>query len=472
MFINYSPWLYQLNRVRPADKLEADLQTDVAIIGGGIAGVATAYYTLRDTNKKVALIEGYKIAHGATGHNAGQVVSYFERPLAELVDEFGMELAGKGQAAIDGAWTLLEDIISEAKLKTPLEQFTGYAGFTTLDQVLHRLADTSLRADMGLSPKPIMVAEEAGVHQQIPEEYQELFMVLPQRDIMALLETNDPKYIALMSSRKGVMNSALFCEELIGYLLAEYKHRFTLAEYTPVNRLVLKRGSAVLETEKHTVTAEKVVLCTNGFENIHIVNEPGVDIDGRYHEQVEGVVGYMAGYLESFNKNPIASCYFAEHHLNRQDPYFYLTRRPYEDEDHQRHNLVCIGGPEQALEDKAVYNPDRLYPKEAQAELDKTLHEAYAFAPKGEIKYQFQWHGLMGYTKNGVRLIGTEPCNDALMYNLGCNGVGILPSIYGGKRVAGILGGLPEDDSIFNIHDSRCMINTHALEEEIASVAG
>ena len=40
----------------------------------------------------------------------------------------------------------------------------------------------------------------------------------------------------------------------------------------------------------------------------------------------------------------------------------------------------------------------------------------------------------MGYMDGGVRVIGAHPRHAALLYNLGCNGVGFLPSICGGER--------------------------------------
>src|SRR3989338_7230787 len=98
---NNSPWITQLKRTRPIAALPDNLKTDVAIIGAGIAGITTAYFTLKNTTKKVAVIEAGKVAHGATGHNAGQIVSYFERQFSELVKEFGLPMAARGQDAID-----------------------------------------------------------------------------------------------------------------------------------------------------------------------------------------------------------------------------------------------------------------------------------------------------------------------------------------------------------------------------------
>jgi glycine/D-amino acid oxidase-like deaminating enzyme len=56
----------------------------------------------------------------------------------------------------------------------------------------------------------------------------------------------------------------------------------------------------------------------------------------------------------------------------------------------------------------------------------------------------------MGYTPNLVRLIGTEPRNPVLMYNLGCNGIGILPSLYGAQRIADIVSQKDIEVSIFD----------------------
>ena len=49
----------------------------------------------------------------------------------------------------------------------------------------------------------------------------------------------------------------------------------------------------------------------------------------------------------------------------------------------------------------------------------------------------------MGYNDGGIRVIGAHPRHPALLYNLGCNGVGFLPSIYGGQRIARLLAGEP-----------------------------
>ena len=75
----------------------------------------------------------------------------------------------------------------------------------------------------------------------------------------------------------------------------------------------------------------------------------------------------------------------------------------------------------------------------------KTIIDAFT-----DAKSDFSWHGLMGYTSSGVRIIGRDPYLPSLIYNMGCNGIGILPSIYGGKRVAQIINGETLAPSIFD----------------------
>ncbi|MEA2675154.1 MAG: hypothetical protein QOI92_2346, partial [Chloroflexota bacterium] len=50
-----SPWISQLVPDGPPRPLAADDSADVAIVGAGIAGVATAFFTLHDTARKVLL---------------------------------------------------------------------------------------------------------------------------------------------------------------------------------------------------------------------------------------------------------------------------------------------------------------------------------------------------------------------------------------------------------------------------------
>ncbi len=449
---NNSPWLHQLDKERKPESLKQDLETEVAIIGGGIAGIATAYFLLKNTDKRVVLLEGSLIGHGATGHNAGQVTSYFERSFHELVEEFGLEMASEGQRSIEQlSWELLDEIYTEAGLNIPFSRFTGYAGFSTLEQITAELKNSVLRQKGGLKVTPLLIAEEKIAKDAIPEGYEGFYNFVPHKEILERLETKDLEFTALIETQKGVINSALFTEEVAMYLLDKYKTRFQIFENTLVPKVVLRDGLAILDALHSTVTAEKVVLCTNGFDRIKIFDVEGLEIDTSFHHSIHGVVARMSGYLEKISKSPTAISYYMgdqEEFEHMDDPYFYLTRRPYEYNEN-KHDLTCLGGPQQTIPDRAEYLPEFEY-EEAEDTIDKFLHKLYGINADKRVDYLFTWHGLMGYTPNGVRRVGTEPRNSVLLYNLGCNGVGILPSIFGGDRIARIIDGEKLAPSIFD----------------------
>lgn len=438
---NRSPWIQQLTRTEFFPQISADVRTDVAVVGAGIAGISTIFFLLTQTQKNIILIEANKIARGATGHNAGQIVSYFERSFADIVAEFGLEKAGEAQKAIEDAWMLLDQMYTEAGLSIPFSRFIGHAGFCSYDQVITHLKDSRARADAGLLLETFRIADTAEFLDKIPVEYADLYTVVPLDTVLSILETKDPSFVAALSYQKGCVNSALFCEEVLMYLHRTYANRLTVYEHTHIKKIVLKHSHAILDAESHTVNADNVVLCTNGFENIQIINESGLDIDTKFHDMVRGTIGYMCGYLENMNKPPVAISYFTNPDASSNDPYFYLTRRQYEYEGTKDYNLISVGGPEISIEDRYAYSRDLLYPDSEGQKIDQFVRSTYETDPNKSISYEFTWHGLMGYTPNGIRRVGYEPKNKVLLYNLGCNGIGILPSVFGGKRIADLFNG-------------------------------
>ncbi len=445
---NNSPWLSQLKINRVVDVMHRDIEADVVVVGAGIAGVMTAYFLLKHTDRKVMIIEGAKVAHGATGHNAGQIIADFEKSFSDLVRDFGMAKAADAERSVRSAWILLEEIYQEAVLATPLSSFMGYSGFRTIDHIAEEIASNRLRKEAELQVYPIYVSDTIAEDPRITREPKELYDVIPQADILSLLETEDQSYIAATSTKKGCINSALLTEEIVGYLLTKYADRFSLYEHSSVHLVELESVKATLRIvtnmrdtphRSYNVTANRVILCTNGFERIHLKNLAGEDIDASFHHMVEGNIGYMAAYVEPLKNPPTALGYFDQEGAKKvygTDDYFYLTRRPYEMENNEQHNLICIGGPQNPIPETQNYDRQAPFSEEKGKEIDTFVNKTIKRDEKSELEYKYQWHGVMCYTPSGVRVIGEEPKNPILMYNLGCNGVGIMSSIYGGSKIA------------------------------------
>ena len=65
-------WLDDPARPAPLPRLEADVETDLAIVGGGYSGLWTALLAKeRDPDRRVVLLEGRRIAWAASGRNGG-----------------------------------------------------------------------------------------------------------------------------------------------------------------------------------------------------------------------------------------------------------------------------------------------------------------------------------------------------------------------------------------------------------------
>lgn len=462
-----SPWLHHRKHTPAHPSVKHSFGADVVIVGAGIAGLSTAYFTLRDTKRHVTIIEATRVAHGATGHNAGQLVSYFERPFHELVDEFGKDIAVQGQHDVYSAWELLAEIQKDLRLQTPCLTFTGYAGILD-EQTLHsHLRDALLKQELGIVTEQIYISQAHLKRLALPSKYAKVFLSVPHSEIMQRLETGRKEYFALLSGRKGCMNSAAFTAEVATKLLERYPHRFQIFEDSPVASIELYRQHAELDIHGHHVTAKRVILCTNGFENFSLINHAGADIDPAFHHLVRGSVGYMAAFLERPLEYPTAISYLPETEVSEgaydTDPYFYLTRRPHAQGTAQaRQDLICVGGPEELFDDTAGYSKAHPYPEAARKKIDQFLKTTYRHAGK-HLTFAYLWHGLMGYTPNGIRCVGVEPCNPTLLYNLGCNGVGILPSIYGGLRIGKLLRGEHLPPSMFDPRDQRGWSKTRSF---------
>lgn len=454
-----SPWISEIDRKRELRRLDKNHESKVAIVGGGVAGMTTAYFLLTSTQHQVALYEATKIAHGATGHNGGYLATYFERPFYRLVEQFGLDMAENAREEVENAWNLLDDIFAKTKLDVPLWKVAGYAGVKGLPELLVRLRNRALRVKKNVYTPKALVASTANYIEKIPKDLLQYCSFVSHEKVLEKLECKNPEYTVALPSKKGCMNSALFTEKLCEYLLENYADRFSVFEESKVNKIELKSSGAVLHFDHYQSFAEQVVLCTNGFEHFAIQNTVGPDIDTAFHHAVQGSVGYMSAFLEKPGHAPAAVSFLPENDtaddVYNSEAYFYLSRRPFE-KDESKHSLICVGGPESLYPDTTVYDREmHEYMLGAEDQFTAFLQKNYRYAPDLPMHYHYKWHGLMGYTPSGVRMVGFEPIHKSLMYNLGCNGLGLLPSISGGFRIARLLAGENLPPSIFDPLDSR-----------------
>ncbi|MEQ1769428.1 MAG: FAD-binding oxidoreductase [Devosia sp.] len=441
----------QLDTTIPSSPLTSDLAADVVIVGAGIAGISTAFFMLRDTPATVVLLERGRAGCGASGRNAGQLVTYFERPLCDLVDAFGFDMATRGQAEIEAAWGLLDEMLALTGAAVQVERLVGAMGMFSLNQLLVHLKNVSIRNQAGLDREAVEISNEAEFLDRIPEQYRDLYTLVPQSRIRERLEIDSDDYVAVLLNRKGCANSALLCQEVLAFLRRQYADRFTFVDQTTVANIVLEQTGAKLSAGRYFIAASRVVLCTNGFNHHTIDNQAGGAVPQRLESKVHPRVGYMVGYLTAPGALASATSYINNEEIGGKKPYYYVTRRPYV-RNGEALTLTCLGGPEVTFEDTTGYEAEGDMPLEVANAFDTQVRPAVAAGRLAGLEYDYTWHGLMAYTDNKIRLVGFEPRNPVLMYNLGCNGVGFLPSIAGGLRIANLHSGQTLQASIFDPH--------------------
>jgi glycine/D-amino acid oxidase-like deaminating enzyme len=129
------------------------------------------------------------------------------------------------------------------------------------------------------------------------------------------------------------------------------------------------------------------------------------------------------------------------------EKYFYITRRTVVENENKK-SLICVWGPDNLVPHETTYDPVNHDPQESYAEIQNFLRQYRTEEIPEEFPYT--WHGLMWYTHTGIRYIGQDPRTPHLWYNLWCNGVGIVSSVYGGWKIAKILSWTSFKSSIFD----------------------
>lgn len=87
------------------------VEADVAIVGGGVIGTATAWALRRlDPGLRVAILEAERLAHGASGRNAGFLLLGTASDYASAVEQYGRDAARRIWAFTAEAFRLAAEV--------------------------------------------------------------------------------------------------------------------------------------------------------------------------------------------------------------------------------------------------------------------------------------------------------------------------------------------------------------------------
>lgn len=99
--------------------LNEDMQVDVAIIGGGMVGISSAYL-LSEEGLKVAVLEADRILLGTTAHTTAKLTSQHGLIYDQIKRQMGPEKARQYAEANETAIKFVAHLIAEKRLSVTL----------------------------------------------------------------------------------------------------------------------------------------------------------------------------------------------------------------------------------------------------------------------------------------------------------------------------------------------------------------
>ena len=108
-----------------SEPLAENVTTDVCVIGGGLAGVTTAYLLARE-RKNVVLIDDGPLGGGMTGRTTAQLVNAIDDRYLDIEKFLGEECSRLHAESHTAAIDRVEEIVRELKIDCNFERVEGY----------------------------------------------------------------------------------------------------------------------------------------------------------------------------------------------------------------------------------------------------------------------------------------------------------------------------------------------------------
>ena len=174
--INLSSWFANISKPLKYDKLNKNISADVVIVGGGIAGLTTAYI-LSKAGKRVAVLDDGYIGSGETGHTTAHITHALDDRYFNLEKMFGNDGAFLAAESHTLAIDFIEKAVSEEKIECDFERLDGYLFLDPKDDktTLEKELEATRRAGINnteIVEKPPLASYDLGPSLRFPNQAQ------------------------------------------------------------------------------------------------------------------------------------------------------------------------------------------------------------------------------------------------------------------------------------------------------------
>jgi glycine/D-amino acid oxidase-like deaminating enzyme/nitrite reductase/ring-hydroxylating ferredoxin subunit len=211
-------------------KLTDDIKVDVAIVGGGISGITTAYLLSKE-GLKVALLEADRLLNGTTGHTTAKITAQHDLIYDEFINHLGEEKARLYYEACNEALQFIKSTVHEHRIDCDLTEEDAYI-YTNSSQYMNKLINE------------FKAYEKLGINGAFVES-----IPLPLTIKAAIVMKNQAQFHPLK-----------YLTKLVGFIT---QAGGAIYEHTPV--VDIEKGSqlTVVTRDGHKITCENVIACSH-----------------------------------------------------------------------------------------------------------------------------------------------------------------------------------------------------------------
>lgn len=389
----------QLEQLRTGEKLPK--QSDVVIIGGGITGLSTAYW-LQQAGIRFVVLDKKAIGSGASSRNAGLLLAGTAEHFARLVAAVSLPEA-----------KILWDF--SIKNNTLLEEFIRIHKIDCDFRKEGSLAIASSESEANEIRESVKLLRENGYGSEwlTRKSLQKLFKSpLPEKFLGARFYAKDATF-----------HPGKFIFGLGKQILQNHGKLFPRIDVTAISEA---SDDVVVETSAGAIACHMVVLATNGYAS--------------------RVYPYFQKRIE-----PVRGQIIATEPTNREiPPMAMMTNFGYEYWQQTPHGRLVLGGMRWSAEDADVGKFDETPDPKVQKNLRDFINST--FKNLAHVTLTHNWAGIMGFSIDGLPIIGKLPGRNTILTAGGYTGHGMSFGFLAGKILANIIqtGKTEEDIQLFS----------------------
>ena len=362
MTLSYWQKLAGVRKERPAGNTPRYKSYDIVVIGAGLVGIAMAYYLRQSGCDRVLVLEKEFIGYGASGRNAGFLLSGLAEPYSRLLIGMGADSAREIIRSTIENHDLIARAVSDNKINCRYKRSGSY----------HLAATEVERGELEESVSLL-------IRDGFDAEY------LPT--IQGVAESKLKGYLGgFFNPADGRINPFAFVKGLA--------RDIEVIEGFEVEQIIKTNSAVELIGEKGKIRSVMVVLATNGYAPL---------LESYFENLVFPVRGQMLATL------PLADNLLGEpiYYANFGYDYFSQTSD----------NTILMGGLRNRFIHQETGYEDSLNP-DLQDGLKDYIGDNLGFEA---FTVDSRWSGVMGNTIDGLPLVGALPRNSAVLAVVGFN---------------------------------------------------